>query len=55
MGQPYCWSEMTCPSTGTTYLIENSADFTDAVEAMKFLRPALIPDDLEYKWKSFAN
>ena len=55
MGQPYCWSEIICPSTNSTYLIENSADFTDAEEALKFLRPSFIPSDLLYKWEAFAN
>lgn len=55
MGQPYCWSEIKCPSTGSTYLIENSADFTDALEAVKFLRPSFIPQELAYQWAEFAN
>ena len=55
MNQPYCWSEMTCPSTGSTYLIDNSAAFDDAVEAAKFLRPSFIPMDLDYNWEQFAN
>ena len=55
MGQPYCWSEMVCPSTGQTYLIENSAAFDDAIEAAKFLRPAWVPADLPYTWTQFAN
>ena len=55
MGQPYCWSEIVCPSTNTTYLIENSADFTDAEEALKFLRPSFVPQKLLYRWESFAN
>jgi len=45
-GQPYCWSEFLCPSTGTPYLIDNSADFTDAIEAAKFLRPSFIATEL---------
>jgi len=53
--QPYCWSEMTCPSTGSTYLLENSADFDCAIEAMKFLRPSFVPMDVDYSWKSFNN
>jgi len=55
MGQPYCWSEIVCPSTGTTYLIENSADFTDAEEALKWLRPSFVPQELLYRWEAFAN
>ena len=53
--QPYCWSEFTCPSTGTTYLIDNSADFTDAVKAAKFLRPSIIPQKLTYRWSHDAS
>jgi hypothetical protein len=53
--QPYCWSEMVCPSTGNTYLIDNSADFTDALEAIKFLRPSFVPQELLYNWENFSN
>lgn len=53
--QPYCWSEMKCPSTGQVYLIENSADFTDAVEAAAWLRPTWVPQELTYLWPNFAN
>ena len=52
--QPYCWSGFTCPSTGAIYLIDNSADFTDAIEAAKFLRPSFIPQKLPYQWKHDA-
>ena len=55
MGQPYCWSEMKCPSTGSTYLIENSSDFDCAIEAAKFLRPSFVPAELDYQWTDFAN
>ena len=53
--QPYTWSEMVCPSTGSTYLIENSADFNCALEAAKWLRPTFVPQELKYQWESFAN
>jgi len=53
--QPYCWSEFTCPSTGATYLIDNSADFTDATKAAKFLRPSFIPEKLPYQWSHDAS
>lgn len=53
-GQPYCWSEFTCPSTGSTYLIDNSADFTDAIKAAKFLRPDFVSPNLTYKWSHDA-
>lgn len=52
--QPYCWSEFTCPSTAATYLIDNSADFTDAVKAAKFLRPDFVSPNLTYKWSHDA-
>ena len=55
LNQPYCWSEMVCASTGSTYLIDNSAAFKDAVEAMKFLRPSFVPMELEYRWRHSAN
>ena len=55
MGQPYCWSEIVCPSTGQVYLIENSADFTNALEAVKWLRPSFVPSELLYTWENFAN
>lgn len=54
-GQPYCWSEFTCPSTGSTYLIDNSADFTDAVEAAKFLRPDFVYNKVAYRWSHDAS
>ncbi len=55
LGQPYCWVQFTCPSTGFEYLIDCSADFTSAVEAAKWLRPNYIPMELEYNWTSFRN
>lgn len=55
MGQPYCWLEIKCPSTGSTYLIDSSADFTDALEAAKFARPTFVPQELTYQWANFAN
>ena len=55
MGQPYCWSEMQCPSTGSTYLIDNSAAFDNAIDAMKFLRPSFVPMEVEYSWQEFTN
>lgn len=53
-GQPYCWSEFTCPSTGSIYLLDNSADFTDAIKAAKFLRPDFVPTGLAYRWSHDA-
>lgn len=54
-GQPYCWSEFTCPSTGATYLIDNSADFKNAIEAAKFLRPSFVREDVSYRWSHDAS
>lgn len=53
--QPYCWSGFKCPSTGTDYLIDNSSDFVCALEAMKFLRPTFVPEELTYQWIHSAN
>ena len=53
--KPYCWSIMVCPSTGATYTIANCPSFTDAVEAMKFLRPNGIPLSLDYNFLEFNN
>ena len=53
--QKYCWTEITCPSTNSVYLIDNSADFTDALVALKFLRPSFVPEELSYVWENFAN
>ncbi|MCL1655445.1 hypothetical protein M2T79_02470, partial [Elizabethkingia miricola] len=55
MNQPYCWSEMTCASTGNIYLIDNSADFTCSIEAIKFLRPSFVPQELKYQWLHSAS
>lgn len=53
--QPYCWSEFTCPSTGSVYLNENSADFNCAIEAAKWIRPNWVPPNIPYKWNHSAN
>lgn len=53
--QPYCWTSIVCPSTGANYLIDNSAAFDDAEEALKFLRPTFVPKELTYRWADFAN
>ena len=52
---PYAWTEMVCPSTGQTYLIDTSADFTTALESIKFHRPKFIPKDFSYNWSEFTN
>ena len=53
--QPYAWTQMQCPSTGQTYLIDTSADFTDAIESMKFHRPEPVPFELDYNFSIFNN
>lgn len=55
MGQPYAWLELKCPSSGSVYLIDTSAHFTDAVEACKFHRPQHVPSEFEYSFKEFNN
>lgn len=55
MNQPYAWMELKCPSTGSIYLIDTSAHFTDALEAAKFHRPTLIPNELRYDFIEFNN
>ncbi len=55
MNQPYAWLEMECPTTHSKYLIDTSAHFTNAFEAMKFHRPQSVPIDLEYDWEEFRS
>jgi hypothetical protein len=50
--QPYAWIQMTCPSTGTVYLIDTCPTFTDAVECAKWHRPEQVPVSLNYLWQS---
>lgn len=49
---PLAWNEMTCPSTGQTYLIETCPSFTNVVDSAKWLRPKFIPIDTPYVWTS---
>jgi hypothetical protein len=53
--QPYCWLELKCPSTGSTYLISTSGHFKSAIDACKFHRPKEIPMELKYDFNSFNN
>jgi hypothetical protein len=55
LNQPYAWLEETCPSTGSVYLIDTSAHFTSALDASKFHRPQLIPEELRYDFTQFNN
>jgi len=52
LNQPYAWIEMTCPSTGSVYLIDTCPTFTNALECAKWHRPNEIPLELEYLWLS---
>ena len=47
---PLAWIKMTCPSTSTNYLIPTDSSFNNAVDAAKFARPSIIPNELEYSW-----
>jgi hypothetical protein len=47
---PLAWIKMTCPSTGTNYLIPSDSSFNNAVDAAKFARPSIVPQELEYNW-----
>jgi hypothetical protein len=49
---PLAWLKLTCPSTGSTYLISTDPSFKTASEAAKFHRPDNIPFSLEYSWNS---
>lgn len=49
---PLAWLKMTCPSTGTNYLIPTDSSFTDAVNCAKYHRPERIPEDIRYSWDS---
>lgn len=55
MNQPYAWLELTCPTSGSIYLIDTSAHFTDALDACKFHRPQSIPAEMKYDFEQFNN
>jgi len=44
------WLKMTCPSTGTNYLLPSDASFNTALDAAKYHRPSGVDDKLDYKW-----
>ena len=46
------WLKMTCPSTGTNYLIPTDSSFNDCISAAKYHRPNEIPSELDYFWNS---
>ena len=49
---PLAWLRMTCPSTGSNYLIFTDSSFNTAIEAAKYHRPELIPSEIDYIWDS---
>jgi len=55
LNQPYAWLDLTCPSSGTKYLIPTSPHFTNAEDACKFHRPQTVPMELKYDFKEFNN
>jgi DNA-binding FadR family transcriptional regulator len=50
--KPYAWINMTCPSTGQSYLISTCPEFNNAVECAKWHRPEVVPSTLPYFWQS---
>lgn len=46
------WIKMSCPSTGTTYLIATDSSFRTCEESAKYHRPDFVPDSVEYNWCS---
>lgn len=53
--QPYAWTEMKCPSTGQSYLIDTSAHFNNVMDSIKFHRPEGVPITLDYNFTQFNN
>ena len=49
---PLCWLKMTCPSTGTNYIIASDSSFNTCEEAAKYARPEYITKELPYEWAS---
>jgi len=45
------WLKMTCPSTGTVYLIPSDSSFTTCEDAAKYHRPDYVEKDLPYSWE----
>lgn len=44
------WLKLTCPSTGTNYLIPSDDSFDKAVDAAKYHRPRYVPNNIPYNW-----
>lgn len=49
---PLAWLKMSCPSTGTNYLIPSDSSFTNCLDAAKYHRPSEVPTEIEYSWHS---
>lgn len=49
---PLAWLKMSCPSTGTNYLIPSDSSFTNCIDAAKFHRPNEVPTKIDYLWNS---
>lgn len=51
-GVPLAWLKMSCPSTGTNYLIPSDSSFSNCIDAAKYHRPNEVPSKLDYLWNS---
>lgn len=51
-GVPLAWLKMSCPSTGTNYLIPSDSSFSNCIDAAKFHRPNEVPTKIDYLWNS---
>jgi hypothetical protein len=49
---PLAWQEMSCASTGQTYLISVCPTIQTAEEGAKYLRPSVVPQSVPYVWQS---
>ena len=49
-GVPLAWLKMTCPSTGTNYLIPSDSSFDNCIDAAKYHRPTEVPITVDYIW-----
>ena len=49
---PLAWVKLTCPTSGTRYLIPSDSSFTNVLDALKYHRPEGVPESLKYVWHS---
>lgn len=49
---PLAWLRMSCPSTGTNYLIPSDSSFQTCEDAAKFHRPNEVPTEKKYAWNA---